>query len=387
MSQDRQRAISASELLRRSIRRSSVAYRSGALIALLFAALLSTACSPSLSPINTPASDITVYFTTPSDQTANGIDQHVVADLDKAEKTIDLASFDFNLPSVTNALARAEGRGVTVRVVLDEVNGSQVLRASDTPDKQEYRALDALAAAHIPVVDGGRSSGLMHDKFILIDSAILYVGSWNMSFNDTFRNNNNLLRLTNATLIANYQAKFHEMFDDHRFGAKAEVGAQTPRLTMGDIDVENYFSPPDHVMDRLVALVNGAQTSVDFLAFTYTDADLASAMIARDKAGVKVRGVIENRGASQGALPDLFCRGLAVQTDGNPQTMHDKVIILDGQTVITGSFNFTVSADKYNDDNVIVLHDPALAQLYEQEFARISSIAKQPSNVDCSAAA
>lgn len=341
---------------------------------------------PSPGQVTTPPSAITVYFTNPATQATNGIDQYVVADLDRAKKTIDVASFDFNLPDVTDALARAQSRGVVVRVVLDEVNGTQILRASDAPGKKQTDALQALAAAHIPVVDGGRSNGLMHNKFILIDGAILFVGSWNMSFNDTFRNNNNLLRITHSTLIANYQAKFEEMFVKHLFGAKSTVGALTPKLTVGGVAVENYFSPRDKVMSKLVAQVRGATKSVHFLAFAYTSADLANAMIAKKNAGVTVEGVIESRGASQGALPGLFCAGIAVKTDGNPNTMHDKVIILDGETVITGSFNFTQSADAYNDENVVILHDRALATLYEQEFGRIVAAAKQPTNVNCAAA-
>ena len=81
--------------------------------------------------------------------------------------------------------------------------------------------------AGILLVDGGRSNGLMHDKIIIIDRRILFMGSWNMSYNDTFRNNNNLLEITNATLVANYQAKFNELFVDKNFGTHAEIGGQT----------------------------------------------------------------------------------------------------------------------------------------------------------------
>ena len=140
------------------------------------------------------------------------------------------------------------------------------------------------------MVNGGRSSGLMHDKIIIIDGKILYMGSWNMSYNDTFRNNNNLLRITNATLIANYQAKFNELFVDKRFGTHAQVGSQTPQLTINGVQVENYFSPVDNVMDKLVAYVQGAQKSIRFMIFTYTDTDLANAMIARYQAGCRYRG-------------------------------------------------------------------------------------------------
>ena len=90
--------------------------------------------------------------------------------------------------------------------------------------------------------------------------------------------------------------------------------------------------------------------------------------------------MIENRGASQGALVPLACAQLAVETDGNKYTMHRKVIIIDDTTVITGSFNFTKTADEANDDNVLIINNaPAVASQYLQEFARIYRIEKVPS--------
>ena len=321
-----------------------------------------------------------VYFTNPNppDNVGNGIDQYVVADVGQAKNSIDVTSFDLNLPSFVNALVAANQHGVKVRVVVDEVNGSQKLSASESPTGQDFDAVQTLNAAGITVVDGGRSSGLMHDKMIIIDGKILYMGSWNMSYTDTFRNNNNLLRITDPTLIANYQAKFNELFVDKRFGTHAQVGSQTPRMTIGGVQVENYFSPVDNVMDKLVSYVQGAQTSIRFIIFTYTDTNLANAMIARYQAGIDTQGVIENRGASNGAMVPLFCAKVPVKLDGNKYTMHHKVIVIDGSIVITGSFNFTVSADKENDDNVLVIHNADLAKLYLQEFDRVWGLATDP---------
>jgi phosphatidylserine/phosphatidylglycerophosphate/cardiolipin synthase-like enzyme len=326
-----------------------------------------------------------VYFPNPNVDDPNTVDQHVVPVINAATQTIDITSFDFNLPSVVDAVVGASKRGVKVRMVLDEKNGNQDLSASDSPTGKDYNALQILKDAGIPVVDGGRSNGLMHNKIIIVDSKTLFMGSWNMSFNDTNRNNNNLLIITDPTLIANYQAKFDELFVDKRFGTHAEVGAMTSSLTAGGVQVENYFSPVDGVMAKLVNYVQGAQTTVHFIIFTYTHDDLAQAMIARAKTGVEVQGVIENRGASQGAFPSLFCAKLPVRTDGNKYTMHHKVIIIDGQYVITGSFNFTVSADEANDDNILIIHNPAVAALYEQEFQRIYSeaVTPQASDVKC----
>jgi phosphatidylserine/phosphatidylglycerophosphate/cardiolipin synthase-like enzyme len=331
---------------------------------------------------------MTVYFTDPNppDQVNNGIDRYVTPTLKGAKKTIDVTSFDLNLPSVVNALVDAKKRGVAVRVVVDETNGTQTLKASDSPSGQQEDALKALKDGGIPVVDGGRSNGLMHNKIIVVDGATLFMGSWNMSYNDTFRNNNNLLKITDRTLIANYQAKFNELFVDKRFGTKAKVGAQTPQTTLDGVPVANYFSPVDKVIEKLVARVNGAQHSIKFMAFTYTQKDLANAMIARSKAGVQVEGVIENRGASQGAAPTLYCANIPTKLDGNKYTMHHKVMILDDKTVITGSFNFTQTADDANDDNVLIIDSPAVATLYNQEFDKVYGQAKDQSGVDCKAA-
>ena len=329
---------------------------------------------------NLTASWLQVFFTNPNppDNVGNGIDQGVVADVNTARNSIDITSFDLNLPSFVNAIVTASQHGVQVRVVVDGVNGTQKRSASESPTKQALDATQTLTGAGITVVNGGRSSGLMHDKIIIIDGKILYMGSWNMSYNDTFRNNNNLLRITNPTLIANYQAKFNELFVDKKFGTHAQVGAQTPQLTINGVQVENYFSPVDNVMDKLVAYVQGAQKSVRFMIFTYTDATLANAMIARYQAGVDMKGVIEDRGASQGAMVPLFCAKVPVEVDGNKYTMHHKVIVIDESTVITGSFNFTKSADQENDDNVLIIHNPDLAKLYLQEFERVWGQGKSP---------
>jgi len=332
---------------------------------------------------------LSVYFSDPNppDQVNNGIDRFVTPVLKDAKKTIDVTSFDLNLPSVVNALVDAKKRGVAVRMVVDEENGTQTLKASDSPSGEEEDTLKTFADAGIPVVDGGRSNGLMHNKMIIVDGATLFMGSWNMSYNDTFRNDNNLLKVTDKTLIANYQAKFNELFVDKRFGTKAKVGAQTQQLTIDGTPVANYFSPVDNVIDKLVARVNGARHSIKFMAFTYTQKDLANAMIARSRAGLEVEGVIENRGASQGAAPSLYCANIPAKLDGNKYTMHHKVIIIDDQTVVTGSFNFTQSADDANDDNVLIIDSPAVATLYSQEFDKVYGMAKDQSGVDCSKAA
>jgi phosphatidylserine/phosphatidylglycerophosphate/cardiolipin synthase-like enzyme len=269
-----------------------------------------------------------------------------------------------------------------VRVVYDGVNGNQLLEASKATGK-EFNAVLTMKSAGIPLVNAGRNSGLMHNKFILIDGQILFTGSWNMSYNDTFRNNNNLLEITDPTLIANYQAKFDDLYLKKHFGARSRVGALVPEVSIGGVKVDNYFSPTDPVMKKLLALVNGATKSIHFMAYTFTDQDLAKALIARYQQGLDVQGVIESRSVIQSSLPDLFCAGVPVKEDGNAYNMHHKVLIIDDHIVVTGSFNFTESADSINDENVLVIDSPQVAQQYLAEFDRVNAIAKTPTDITC----
>jgi phosphatidylserine/phosphatidylglycerophosphate/cardiolipin synthase-like enzyme len=328
---------------------------------------------------------LSVYFTDPNppDNLGHGIDQNVKAAFDAAQTSIDVTSFDLNLPDLINAMVAASQRGVKVRVVYDGTNGNLDLNNAASANK-DFQTVKVLKAAKIAMVDGGRTNGLMHDKMVIVDGKTLFMGSWNLAYNDTYRNNNNLLKITNTKIIANYQAKFNELFVDKKFGTHAEVKVPYPSLSISSVQVENYFSPEDQVMDKIIALVQGAKKSVHFMAFTYTHQGLATAMIEQARAGLDVQGVIENRGASQGALPALYCAKLPVKIDGNKYTMHHKVIILDGSTVITGSFNFTNSADNENDDNIIVIHSASVAALYEKEYQKIYAQGTQPDSTQAS---
>jgi len=322
---------------------------------------------------------LTIYFTNPDppDTIGKGIDLYVQMAMDNAKTSIDVASFDLNLPNVINALVKASIRGVKVRVVYDGTNGSLDYFGTSN-DNKAFDTIQTLKSANILLADGGRSNGLMHNKMVIVDGKILFTGSWNLSYNDTYRNNNNLLQITDPKIIINYETKFNEMFIDKRFGNRAQVKIPYPSLNIDGTLVENYMAPEDNPMAKLVKLVQGARKTIHFMAYTFTSEDLENAMIARSKAGVRVEGIIENRNAYQGSLMDLYNARVEVRTDGNKYNMHHKVIIIDGETVITGSFNFTKAANTINDENILIFHHPEIAALFEQEYQRIFNQSEKP---------
>jgi phosphatidylserine/phosphatidylglycerophosphate/cardiolipin synthase-like enzyme len=88
---------------------------------------------------------------------------------------------------------------------------------------------------------------------------------------------------------------------------------------------------------------------------------------------VSVRGVVEaaQAQATGSETPHLRQAGVDIRLDGNPENMHHKAIVIDRATVILGSYNFTRSAEEKNDENILIIHDPALASQFLIEFERI----------------
>jgi phosphatidylserine/phosphatidylglycerophosphate/cardiolipin synthase-like enzyme len=311
----------------------------------------------------------TVYFTDPNGQSSRslrgGPDGFLAEAIRQARVRVDVAVLQLDLWSIRNALLDAHRRGVEVRVVIDS-------------DYLEGKEVQELVAGGISVL-GDRREGLMHDKFAVIDGQEVWTGSMNLTVNDAYRNNNNLIRIRSAQLAENYTTEFEEMFLSDRFGPGSPADTPHPMITIDTTRVENYFSPDDGVAARLVRLLNGAQESIYFLAYSFTSDALAQAMLERARSGVTVAGVME---ATQSAsnfgseFDRLVSAGLGVYLDGNPRNMHHKVLIIDRRILVVGSYNFSDAAETSNDENVLIIENPEIAGTFLEEFDRIVGEAK-----------
>lgn len=320
------------------------------------------------TPITTPAW-YELHFTTPLttallERPTGGIPARLAATFDQTQQTLDVAVYEFDLPVVAQALVRAHTRGVRVRLVTD----------SDTLAEP---VVQDLITAGIPVVADNRSA-IMHNKFAVLDGASVWTGSLNFTYNDAYRNNNNFIWIQSKTLAANYTHEFEEMFTAQAFGPRSPADTPNPTVEIAGTRVENYFAPEDDVARRVLPLLQNAQHSVYFLAFSFTRADFASALIAQGQSGRTVRGVFETRQIAAGSDEvwlQLSAAGLPVRQDGNPYNLHSKVFIIDLQTVVLGSYNFSASADESNDENVLIIHNRAIALAYYEEWLKVWEVA------------
>jgi phosphatidylserine/phosphatidylglycerophosphate/cardiolipin synthase-like enzyme len=264
---------------------------------------------------------------------------------------------------------------VVVRVVTDDHDGLG----------DSLTTLHQLEAAKIPIVTDNRSA-LMHDKIMIMDSTYIVTGSWNYSINDTYRNNNNALVIASPAAVQDYQAEFNEMFVDKKFGPTSPANTPHPEFTQDGTPIGIYFSPEDDVLSQINATLQGAQHQIRFMTFSFTEDPIGQTLIAKAGAGVDVEGIFEKTGSETkfSELTSTFCAGLQVRQDGNPFVLHHKVFIVDGQTVISGSFNVSNNATTSNDENMIRITDPDLAAQYLAEFDRRWAEATVPTKLSCS---
>ncbi|MCW5874976.1 MAG: hypothetical protein KIS88_10065 [Anaerolineales bacterium] len=332
----------------------------------LLLCLLLSACAPAPAvvvqtiPSAAPADWVEVFFTDPYAPTARNVrggpDELLARAIQNARSSVLMAIYDLNLWSIRDALLDAHARGLDVRLVVEANN-------------QDRRELQQLIDAGVPVVlDTGRN--FMHNKFVVIDGYEVWTGSTNFTVSDMYGNRNNLLRLRSTALAENYTSEFEEMFTHGLFGENTRDNTPHPELTIGEVEIHTYFSPDDGVMDALVDVIDSAEESIYFLAFSFTLDELGDALVRAQQRGVEVRGIVDDDQINnQGnEYPYLLQNGVQVYLDEPDSNLHDKVLIIDRMIVVTGSYNFSSNAEFRNDENTLILFDEQLAGIYFQHF-------------------
>ena len=137
-----------------------------------------------------------------------------------------------------------------------------------------------------------------------------------------------------------------------------------------------YFSPKTGAGGgcerEIIRWIDRASTSIHVLIFSFSSDPIAIALINAYNRGVQVRVVFEE-GNTGGAYKDAKLRtaGISVRTDTNTRYMHNKVMIVDGEIVITGSCDYSETAEIFNNENLIVIKSTSIGSAYEAEFSKI----------------
>ena len=152
------------------------------------------------------------------------------------------------------------------------------------------------------------------------------------------------------------------------FAIGVGVGVQLPtRHATAPTDVVVYFTPGTECEDRIIAEL-GRATTIDIAVYSITNPKIANAIITAHQRGAKVRIVTDRTmaGHKSSMIDELVAAGIPVRTNRRHKIEHNKFAVFDNRRMVTGSYNWTTAATKYNSENCIFLTHPALA--YSKRF-------------------
>src|SRR3989454_1507104 len=132
-----------------------------------------------------------------------------------------------------------------------------------------------------------------------------------------------------------------------------------------------YFSPTGGATDAVVHEVNAATQQVLMQAYSFTSAAIAQALVDAHKRGVTVLAVLDKSNETEKYSAATFLVNAGIQTliDDQHAIAHNKVMVIDSATILTGSFNFTKAAEEKNAENLLVITEaPELVKAYEQNL-------------------
>lgn len=339
---------------------------------------------------DTSVGKINIYFNfsvdpsvaIPGNEAQGNVDfeEKLIQRINSADYSIDLALYSFaDKPNVANALIAAKNRGVKVRVVYDSrttQNSTQTLInngfliSKRPPDTQTF-------------------NGIMHNKFFIFDvrdtiitNDWVWTGSWNVTALETGWKNN-VVEINDPTIAQAYRVEFEEMWGSDNDTPNTSVARfgntksnNTPHsFTIGGRPVQLYFSPTDGTTSKIINEVNRSDHNIYFAILSFTRFDIQNTINQRFLNGVTdIKGVINNIDDTGGQFNNLNQYADVFQ---NPApTLHHKYGIFDASysgsnpTVITGSHNWSNSAENDNDENTLFIEDIYIANQYMQEFKK-----------------
>lgn len=288
--------------------------------------------------------------------------------LQSAKKTIHCSCYEFNIETLAQILAN-KAEEMPVHIVLGEKPESKNIPVdSDEP----WDAWQILSNSKVALTLAANKSGIMHNKFCVVDSQKVWTGSANFTYTSMFRDFNNGIMVNDPQVASNYLTEFREEERGNFGSAYQPFSTPHPEVEMGQSTIETYFSPDDKVLSQIISEIWAAENSIEFMIFAFSSQKILDTILVKMDKGVKVRGIFDNRYRNSDWGKKVFealkAKGAEVKYDDMPNLVHHKVMIIDRKTVITGSYNFSQNAEKENDENILIIHNPRVAQKYNREF-------------------
>ncbi|WP_299693907.1 phospholipase D-like domain-containing protein [uncultured Tateyamaria sp.] len=315
--------------------------------------------------------DVTVHLGPQEHGAADDLLKPIVDFIGRAKRrqTLMIAVQEIDNPDIADAIIAARLRGVTIDLVIEQ---SYLLAASKP---------GTVADAHTP---GGKyeinrelfnailrsttdvkvdfNPKIFHQKFMVLGNTVL-TGSTNFTTTGVTKNLNHVVVVENASVATAYKREFREIREG-RFGKFSVAHGDRPKeVAVSGMRVKPLFAPDHGPEMEIMKQILKARERIDFAAFTFAQSSgIDDALIAAHQNGIKVTGVLDRRQGNQrwAAKLPLEEAGIAVKVAGGRGSLgkvHHKLMVIDDQLTIFGSFNYTRPANKSNDENILIVGD------------------------------
>ena len=299
--------------------------------------------------------------------------------IDGAQRSLDIAVQELDSKEIAQAIVRARQRRVRVRLVL-EGDYLTVRRAMANPwqpsgQHETNREIQNAVLRAAINVRSDFNPHIFHQKFIVRDGSALLTGSTNFTDTGVSANLNHLVVVRDRKVANTYAKEFREIQQGH-FGALNEGHDSAPRqVEVSAVPIKIVFAPDHNPEMEIMKQMLKARRRIDFAVFTFArSSGIDDTMMVQQNAELQIRGAVDGAQAAQRWAAARLVRSagidvFAVRRQGPLYRLHHKLMVLDEQVIIAGSFNYTGPATRLNDENVVILGD--------LESTKVSSIQAQ----------
>jgi phosphatidylserine/phosphatidylglycerophosphate/cardiolipin synthase-like enzyme len=143
-------------------------------------------------------------------------------------------------------------------------------------------------------------------------------------------------------------------------------------LTLNNTPSQVYFSPKGGCTEAIVRQIANAKSEILVQAYSFTSVPIAKALLNAHKRGIKVEAILDKSQRKEKYTSATFLANSGIPTfiDDRHAIAHSKIMIIDRETVITGSFNFTKAAEEKNAENLLIIRNNDLAKLYRENWEK-----------------
>jgi phosphatidylserine/phosphatidylglycerophosphate/cardiolipin synthase-like enzyme len=323
----------------------------------------------------------------PHDVGASDDLEQVVADfIDGATKRLEIAVQELESLPIAEAIVRARRRKVLVKLVVEQdyLKSSRAREDPWTPlgkNESNRTILTAILRSNIDI-KADYNTSIFHQKFIIRDRSSVLTGSTNFTPTGTHENLNHLVIVHDQAVAAVYAKEFKEIQQGH-FGKRNEGHDPVPKdLVVSDVPIRVLFAPDHNPEMEIMKQMMKARSRIDFAIFTFSKSSgIDDTLIRLRDLNMPIRGAFDGRQGAQDwaaipALKSAGCELWAVHKGRGVSKLHHKLMVLDDEVVIAGSFNYTGPANNLNDENIIILGDldtgSAARQTAQRQIARFA---------------